>query len=156
MKYYFILLFLLIFNTPIKDTPKIDVELQPYVKEFLKEAEHWRVPTDHYECIKGIYYVDRIPNLNSKDSTVGEYLPSIETIYIKRISKDPRFIRLVVWHELSHAILNLDHETHCISIMNPNLNPYFIDVYADQWNFLVQDIFIQAIKLDNYRIHNTK
>lgn len=147
----YLLIFLLFCLSFKKDeAPKIDIELKPYVKEFLREAEHWRIPTDHYACIKKIAFVDEIPR-HEKDSIVGQYDPVDEVIYIKNAYKDPRYVRLVVFHELGHAVFNLNHVKSKLSIMNPYLKYEFIEVYYNEWDYLVQDMYLDALRLENYR-----
>ncbi len=35
--------------------------------------------------------------------------------------------------------------------MNPYLKYDNIDVYYNEWNYLVQDMFLDALRLENYR-----
>lgn len=151
-----LLIILIILFSKCYSQPVIDKQIKPYVDEFLKESDHWRIPLTNYYDLKHIYYCRRIPGSHWNDSVIGLYLPEKQVIYIKKIKRgNPKFIRLVVWHELGHMIFNLDHITGRLAIMNPTLKYYKIDEYYDCWYFLLQDFYIEAQKLENYRMYKT-
>jgi hypothetical protein len=97
--------------------PYVSPVLQPYVNEFLKDMDISR----YYE-LDSILFVGQSSQICNDDLAVGCCNNTIV-----KLKKPPylivdmdMYLRVVVYHELGHCVLRLDHQNKRQSIMNPS------------------------------------
>lgn len=124
-----------------------DLELDPilfqYVREFEKEAKSRGLDIS--------YRLDKLRQLTwdslerPKVGTCTSHSNSIGTMVWTRVVVSPKltnntYIRAVMFHELGHCVLGLDHRGGEIaSIMSPSLTNK--TYYDNNWELLVDDLF---------------
>lgn len=68
---------------------------------------------------------------------------TVRTIYIRQSDwehyTDERFRKIIIFHELGHCALNLEHENNTESLMFPNL--IFDKFLRTDWDTLVDELF---------------
>ena len=115
---------------------KHDVAFSPYLATFVLDARHYNV-----SCI----YTDVMQfESDMKEEWAGYCTPiqkiAINTSFWKYASETER--RTLIYHELGHCALGLDHRTDRVDIMNPAvLHP---EVARSRWEGLVKNLFDDA------------
>jgi hypothetical protein len=133
---YFILLFLLVPSQKEKGIV-IDIELQPYVFEFISEATKrnvngYAVVSD----INNIIFMNNMPYL-------GYWHEDSKSVWINPVIKDSIIMRAVVFHEIGHS-MDKEHTCYeCIDLMSAML-------YVDYKKVLFKDEEIWSKELDKF------
>lgn len=125
--------------------PQVDLELQPFVDDFLQECETRRTDcTESLNRIKSIR-VTEIPDINTKDDEVVIGL-CYDNIFNRRIEinkeiigKSYTYIRVLVYHELGHCAYDLDHDKDPKAIMAANMPDMWVII--KNWEDMVMDLF---------------
>ncbi len=128
---------------------KIDPDLRYHVEEWVNECKKHNV--DYNYALKNLdsitfmdfAYLDKLGEHNRDERRI-----SINT-YVKQ--NDFYFQRLIVFHELGHA-LNLHHICGKMSVMNPYLSHEYVEDYNLWWEKLMKDYFVDTVGCNEYFI----
>jgi hypothetical protein len=133
---YFILLFLLVPSQKEKGIV-IDIELQPYVFEFISEATKRNV--NGYAIvsdINNIIFMNNMPYL-------GYWHEDSKSVWINPNIKDSIIMRAVVFHEIGHS-MDKEHTCYeCIDLMSGML-------YVAYKKIIFKDEEIWSKELDKF------
>ena len=119
---------------------------KPYVDPVLREpVNKWITDCNKYHPMGWeIYYIfdSILVDDNMDPNMLGVCEPGRNVILINRnIIADEFLLKLVVYHELGHCILDKRHICDRISIMNPNLQRYDREKYEMYWRVLIVEYF---------------
>ena len=115
---------------------------KPALKYFFAEAKKRKIDISKFAKIDSIKY-GLYPE--AKDTIVGicqKKLLGKRIIGIKPGIRDPKKIRIILFHELGHCIFDLGHvPSKTLSIMNPKLKLDHIEIYDWFWPELINQYF---------------
>ena len=118
-----------------------DPELLGYVDDFYAYCEAYELPCKRK--VKSINFADVTPYGHGGTCSSGHIL-------IDDQFKDQKMfaVRLIVYHELGHCVLKLDHVDSDWSIMRPALHGEHFDwIYSQRWGVSPADLW-EILKLD--------
>lgn len=114
-------------------SPKVDAEILPYVEEFLADANYYDQGCSR---VKDVILSDKV-----KTGIAGYCQPGFAVVLSRPFweASDEWERRTLVYHELGHCSLNLDHtEEEAIAIMNPYILPSYLA--SRNWPSLVRTL----------------
>lgn len=114
-----------------KESLAMQVQLDPYFDEFIKDCESHGVKSDHVYCLKGMGFSTRMDCNGYTDY-------SDEVIRINAgLLDDPIGLRFVLYHEIGHW-LGLRHSD---GIMKDSYGPSDTQWVQDNWDTLKREYF---------------
>ena len=120
-------------NGPYID-PFLDRAVNDWVLDMKKSKLNWKGSFHRFDSIVSINF--------PTPGILGYCDKETKVIYIsKTVIDNPFLVKMVVYHELGHCILEYDHICDRMAIMNPALNFYPRELYQSMWDRLVEDFF---------------
>lgn len=133
-----------------KRGPWIDPCLQPSVESFIADCHKYRKRRmlRNYYAIDSIYY-DNLLDDPFLPNVIGGCSVEDGIVVIDQSIVTASAIKLIVYHELGHCVLLLDHDDmNRLSIMNSRLRINDTHFYFDSWETLVENMFKSKNKFE--------
>lgn len=121
---------------------EVDPRLKPYVVEWCWRMEQAGIPwQSKFQDLVSI----KVEPYSVDSREVGNSWRWTHTITINErfIDVSPCVIRSTIFHELGHAVFELDHE--CCTIMKTTTYTNY-QIYCDQWDLFVKEYLVQCKK----------
>ena len=122
---------------------QIHEDAQPYLEQFIEDAEAYSVPLPYLDKLRTIQYQD-FPG--SLAGTCTQYYKEGNLVYTEiklakrfQYSTESLTFKALIYHELGHCVLFKDHRKGRY-IMNESMLPE--GVYRKYWDELLDDFFI--------------
>ena len=151
---YFVIFVLIMFPFFIQDDiekiyqesrkePLVEEQLKTYIYDFKQECKTRNVNIKSYNKLDSIFTVDHFYDLFGypEPTVLGRCYPFDRKIELKRVITEPKEIKLIIFHELGHCVLNKSHMTDKLGIMNPTLDITDIDKYFENWDRMLEDLY---------------
>ena len=147
--------------TQIKPDRYVHPDLTELVDQFRADAEARQVDTSAgFGKLRIINFVDslvtskKVDGSHSRAIGVCKYYKSKyvrgvywreiyleRSVYEKTIEKNPKFFEALVYHELGHCVLDLEHVTKWSSIMHSKVPPFSSEKFKVKWPEMVDELF---------------
>jgi hypothetical protein len=125
------------YNRPVEE-PIVDPEIEMYVSEWKADCERRGIDLP-FEW-KDIESITAIYEYTDGDDRIGGINRLNKTIEIKA-DYDPAVVRCIVYHELGHYVLRLDHSHSSGEIMSAEIMTAEAAYYGVNWDRLVDTYF---------------
>jgi hypothetical protein len=136
--FYLLVLFSILYMYLYLRTPYVSPVLRPYVKAYLQDMKANGVDVSDYGRLPYVRLVPSSEQICGTDQAVGcseggrvrimEYLPNDKFT-------EEQYYRVLVYHELGHALLGMPHTDEVLSIMN-TYSDSTLAVIEQRWGYL--------------------
>jgi hypothetical protein len=120
-----------------RHTPYIDSTLRPIVAAYLDEMKMYDICVDRFYTLDSIVLVKTTTQICDEDNAIG--CCDGRVVHVKYFNDAEMhdkdfYLKILIYHELGHCVLQLPHHRAVTSIMNPS-NDRPMSVYKSHWDY---------------------